>query len=430
MEWEEFIEKIKIILRIFNLRRFNEKFKIDFSGDCVSFISEEKKIVFNQSDYSKFREDALESEFTCFTVSNEYTYEVIIYQLNKMTRRISPRLEEQLASNIIEDPMNKIKYKFQEISDLMLWNIIREIDIEDLERINMLNFMSFSPYLTKREPESLFDLLRFPFRNMYSIYISSEEPIKNIKVNDRINSILFNFCYNWGCSFRVMSSFEESFYKKNRHNRSFNRDEEVNAPKLSYIQDLTEQYHMAVSSEDPFVQFIGFYHIMEYFYEEVYKAGVVDSVKEILLDPGFSTKRKKDIMKIVDLISKKKIESTVGSELDALELTLKKYIDVDKIIEKLMEIDEDIIEYYKNNKVNFSNGDIVDLREGNNNVFKKLANRIYRTRNSLVRSKSNEIRTNDRGIYNPFKDSKTLLKEIPLLKTISEVIIIKSASEF
>lgn len=58
-----------------------------------------------------------------------------------------------------------------------------------------------------------------------------------------------------------------------------------------------------------------------------------------------------------------------------------------------------------------------------------MANRVYKTRNSLVHSKSNEVKLNERGIYKPFKDSKALLKEIPLLKEISEEIIIKSASE-
>lgn len=168
---------------------------------------------------------------------------------------------------------------------------------------------------------------------------------------------------------------------------------------------------------------------MEYFYEESNKEGVVNNVKEILPDPGFSTKRKKDIMKLVDLINKKRTESTVGSELEALELTLIKYIDIEKITEKLNEIDEGIIEYYKNNTVNFSNGDAIDLIGDKKHIFKKLANRVYKTRNSLVHSKLNEVRLNERGIYKPFKYSKALLKEIPLLKVISEEIIIKSASE-
>jgi len=421
MEWDEFIDKVKFILR-----RFNREFNIDYSEDSISYIVGEKSFEFSKSDYNNISDDAMKSDLPQFTVSNNNSYEVIIYQTNKMVRRLLPyKFEERIISTNIKDSMNNIEYKFQEISDLMVWNIIKEIDLESLKR----GFMIFPPRLPGDEGESLFNLLRICFRNPYSLIVSYKKDIDKSKLNDYINSFLFNFCYNYGYSFRIMNSLDELLNIRYRNKNSFYKSEELDAPRLIYKQDLTEQYHMAVSPEDPFVQFIGFYHIMEYFYEEIYKEGVVNNVKEILLDPGFSTKRKKDIMKLVDLINKKRTESTVGSELEALELTLMKYIDIEKITEKLNEIDEDIIEYYKNNTVNFSNGDAIDLIGDKKHIFKKLANRVYKTRNSLVHSKSNEVRLNERGIYKPFKDSKALLKEIPLLKVISEEIIIKSASE-
>lgn len=421
MEWDEFIDKVKFILR-----RFNKEFNIDYSEDSISYIVGEKSFEFSKSDYNNISNDAMKSDLSQFTVSNNNSYEVIIYQTNKMIRRLLPyKFEERIISTNIKDSMNNIEYKFQEISDVMVWNIIKEIDLESLKR----TFMIFPPRLREDEGENFFNLLRVCFRNPYSLIVSYNKDIDKNKLNDYINSFLFNFCYNYGYSFRIMNSLDELLNIRYRNKNSSYKSEELDAPRLLYKQDLTEQYHMAVSSEDPFIQFIGFYHIMEYFYEEIYKEGVVNNVKEILLDPGFSTKRKKDIMKLVDLINKKRTESTVGSELEALELTLRKYIDIEKIIEKLNEIDKDIIEYYKNNKVNFSNGDAIDLIGDKKHIFKKLANRVYKTRNSLVHSKSNEVRLNERGIYKPFKDSKALLKEIPLLKVISEEIIIKSASE-
>lgn len=421
MEWDEFVDKVKFILR-----RFNKEFNIDYSEDSISYIVGEKSFEFSKSDYNNISNDAMKSDLSQFTVSNNNSYEVIIYQTNKMIRRLLPyKFEERIISTNIKDSMNNIEYKFQEISDVMVWNIIKEIDLESLKR----TFMIFPPRLREDEGENFFNLLRVCFRNPYSLIVSYNKDIDKNKLNDYINSFLFNFCYNYGYSFRIMNSLDELLNIRYRNKNSSYKSEELDAPRLLYKQDLTEQYHMAVSSEDPFVQFIGFYNIMEYFYEEIYKEGVVNNVKEILLDPGFSTKRKKDIMKLVDLINKKRTESTVGSELEALELTLRKYIDIEKIIEKLNEIDKDIIEYYKNNKVNFSNGDAIDLIGDKKHIFKKLANRIYKTRNSLVHSKSNEVRSNERGIYKPFKDSKALLKEIPLLKVISEEIIIKSASE-
>lgn len=186
---------------------------------------------------------------------------------------------------------------------------------------------------------------------------------------------------------------------------------------------------MAVSSSDPFIQFIGFYHIMEYFFEEVYKEEIIKTTKEILMRPDFSPKNSKDIMKVVDNIYNKKDDSIVGAELDSLEITLGKYINIERIVDKLKEIDEELVQYYKNNEVGFSGGIKVDLEANNKKIFKHLSKRIYVTRNSLVHSKSNDIRVKERGIYSPFKDSKDLNMEIPLLKVIAEEIIIGSAQE-
>lgn len=56
------------------------------------------------------------------------------------------------------------------------------------------------------------------------------------------------------------------------------------------------------------------------------------------------------------------------------------------------------------------------------NIITTLAERIYSTRNSLVHSKDGEKKK-----YEPFKDDKYLLKEIPLMRFIAESIISKES---
>ena len=60
---------------------------------------------------------------------------------------------------------------------------------------------------------------------------------------------------------------------------------------------------------------------------------------------------------------------------------------------------------------------------------KKIAARIYKTRNALVHHKSNTARLKERGIYHPFKDEAELSNEIPLMRFVAEAIIIKTATE-
>jgi hypothetical protein len=112
------------------------------------------------------------------------------------------------------------------------------------------------------------------------------------------------------------------------------------------------------------------------------------------------------------------------SEQEALRLTIDSYVDIADLREKVIEYDSSLLDYYQNNKVDFSNGDEVDLNELDYSIIsKKLAARIYKTRNAIVHSKESE-----RVRYMPFKDDRVLVKEIPLLRFIAEQIIIESSS--
>lgn len=229
MEWDEFIDKVKFILR-----RFNREFNIDYSEYSISYIVGEKSFEFSKSDYNNISDDAMKADLSQFTVSNNNSYEVIIYQTNKMVQRLLPyKFEERIISTNIKDSMNNIEYKFQEISDLMVWNIIKEIDLESLKR----SFMIFPPRLPRDEGENLFNLLRVCFRNPYSLIVSYKKDIDKSKLNDYINSFLFNFCYNYGYSFRIMNSLDELLNIRYRNKNSFYKSEELDAPRLLYKQD-------------------------------------------------------------------------------------------------------------------------------------------------------------------------------------------------
>lgn len=296
MEWKEFLDKVRIILG-----RYEIEYNFIYTDDSISYRVNGKEFEYSKLDYDKLMRKSMEFNLSKLTVSNENTYEIIIYQTNRMVR--SPflyKFEEKLTIN---DNLNKIDYIFQEMSDIMVWNIIKEIDLDSFKSI----FLAFPIRFYGEEKIELFDFLRPFFRNLYSITINHDGSIDEGKIYDYVNSFLFNLCYNYGLSFRIIISLNELLNIRYRNKHNFYKSEEINPPKLLYKQDLTEQYHMAVSSEDPFVQFIGYYHIIEYFFEEIYREGIVNDVKEILLDPGFSTKKNKDIMKLVDLVSKKEL---------------------------------------------------------------------------------------------------------------------------
>lgn len=186
---------------------------------------------------------------------------------------------------------------------------------------------------------------------------------------------------------------------------------------------------MAASSDDPLIQFIGYYHILEYFFEEVYKKELIRLVREEIIRPEFSVNNDSELAKIIEKIGNKSSSYTFANEREALKLTLKDFVMLDKVIDKLTYYTSEYVDYYKDNKVPFSGGVKVDLISDNKEIFEKLANRIYETRTSIIHSKSNELKSENkkRFIYSPFKDSEALSKEIPLIKALAEEVIINSA---
>ena len=143
------------------------------------------------------------------------------------------------------------------------------------------------------------------FRLPSTVHIETSIPKSREKLQKFAKSYLFNIAYNFDSVFKAVTDIEDLFpqrsilTRRRHHNIS-----DLMPPQLLYQEQLVEQYYMALTSEDPFVKFIGFYHIMEYFYEEVYNEDILKSVQHIIQHPGFSAKRTKDIAKIVDLIKK------------------------------------------------------------------------------------------------------------------------------
>lgn len=281
--------------------------------------------------------------------------------------------------------------------------------------------------------KDIFSLIKMLIRLPAVVHIETSIPKSREKLQKFANSYLFNIAYNFDSVFKAVTDIEDLFPQRSiLTRRRHHKISDLMPPQLLYQEQLVEQYYMALTSEDPFVKFIGFYHIMEYFYEDVYNEDILKSVQHIIQHPGFSAKRTKDIAKIVDLIKKKNRlnkQEFQGSELEAFELTLKKFVNLSELVNDLTEFNDSIVEYYRLTEISFSKGDAIDLRDvSNEKLYKKIAARIYKTRNSLVHSKSNESRLSERGVYNPFTNNKELAKEIPLMRYISEAIIINSSS--
>lgn len=327
----------------------------------------------------------------------------------------------------IEDFENKIDYKIENASpEYTLW-FLSCFEVKDLRRLKDLNFSRASTrYMLESQvsaTSSLFDFLSQTLRSLLTLKIHSVISKTEKQMEQLFDSFRFQIANTYNDVIMPIDDFKDMSTRMVGR-RPVNSNNICAAPKRIYNNELTGQYYMGLSSKLPFVEFISYYHVIEYFFEKVYNDDMIKNLQDRISSPRFSVKREQDIKEIVKYVNKKvhdKNENYDINELEALELVLKKYIDLSELLHT---ISAQQIEYYRTMEVPFSNGDIVDFNDITNpKIYRKFAARIYKTRNSIVHSKSG-----DKAVYSPFQDDKSLEMEIPLIRYIAEEIIIKTST--
>ena len=421
MDWSAFQKFTEVFFS-----RDTTKFTIEPTQIC--FNIREKQFVFTEQEYK-----VVSSKLLGYNIKPTF-----IYNSTELESLIIP-VESGLGMRYMPEPFSlhdeSVSYNVSKPSHEMILSLLSSVHQEDIRifrRGMPLSYIRLD--LNENEDINLFDLFHSAIRRVFSLKIIVSEASPLEKLQRYCNSFLFNYSYSTGTALKqIMDINDLSLDHSYLANRRRFKLEEMETPKLFYKSELTEQYNLGLSSSDPFICFIAFYHIMEHFFDEVYNGALINSVREILTHPGFSIKRPKEISKIISLVQNKTRftkESFEGTELEALELTIKAFVPLDQVHNGLHNKYPDLIQYYRTHEVSFSNGDTIDLSDFENEKLpKRIAARIYKTRNSLVHSKSNDSRVKERGIYHPFANEKELTKEIPLMKLIAEIIIIRSAKE-
>ena len=191
----------------------------------------------------------------------------------------------------------------------------------------------------------------------------------------------------------------------------------IDVPKRRYDPELVYYYQQALSSlytNSIALEFLSYYHIIEYFYENIFEENLMDNVKSLFTVRGVFHKNRKNLKKLVKLIQK-------HNEKDMLQLVLKKFLDINRLIQDLNNHDKTYYLYLLRNSVKFAKAPPLNQ----NKIFETLAARIYTVRNALVHSKEGE-----KPKYVPFsKYEEDLKNEIPLMRYIAEQIIIKNSEE-
>lgn len=270
-----------------------------------------------------------------------------------------------------------------------------------------------------RTIESLFDCYRIYTARIELPHKHSLTELKRI-----IDAYLFNISYNFNVSLAIADfSIDRRSYGLGMRRRG------QLFPYKSYKQDLTKYYRQAVATNLPFMQYLAFYHVAEFFFQSISEEDAFQVISQYITRPSFSPYKQDDVRHFYQMIKRKMREQRddgVWNERNGLLLCLKKYVpDLNTLKLSIDRIDNTAIDYYKTTLVAFvDDSKTIDFDDDEEKVFLCIRDRVYSTRNAIVHSKYGEHLR-----YEPFKHDKQLAKEIPLIRAIAEEIIINSADK-
>ncbi|MDO4277348.1 MAG: hypothetical protein Q4C69_00850 [Lachnoclostridium edouardi] len=429
-----FFEIKQLICRLFGIRDIvdnDEDITVDIRPWRVSSSNEQENyqfVIVNaelQELYDKvcsMRNDALE-------LYTGYYYEVGI-DLNY------PIIRNQEFPVISEDIANSIQYELGVPTiEYCIYLLIQIKDTMNQQQgrnsrvLPMRLRRPFDRYVSTNDNISLATLLpkmigelSLKIKNMNS-YAKDLSSFRNYKT-----SFVFEFMYKSGIALIEFTDIIDMFHMNNSIRGKLDVTQIGTPPLRKYTNDVVDYYKQALASNDPYIKFISFYHVMEYFFDEVFKRKLVTDLKDKITHPDFSYKNEDKIYDIA-LFVKNRLrmndETGQGNELESLKYVLSEYISIDDLKVRIDAIDLNALQYYKNNKVLFCNAPVINWSD-TQGVFNQLARRIYFTRNSLVHSKSGK----NKERYRPYQDEKQLQLEIPLVKAVAELIIINSSEIF
>lgn len=400
--------------------------KVDEDDTTIQFSIEKtsKKVLVNKQSIIEVLEDLNDYTLNEASVFNKNNY------LVALKSGYIPFLKDGSTSFDVCDIQNKIEYSIKKMPVNYFISIIDSIliydsgDIEEIKR-NMGPYSFFVRHIEEFEKEdfTLEEFLNYSYKvNVISILSEQDKTFEEF--SSLLSSYIFTISYNFSHILvphkYITDIFPRRIINHYFRNKVVRNKEEFDPPRRKYINELVSYYLMGLVSENPYLEYLSYYHVIEYFFDSVTNEDLINKVKNKITLPDFSYKRKSDILDLVKLINNS-TQTKNSSELNALKLTIKKFIDINELKTNLS---QEYIIFLKENNVKFSNGNKINWDNKNiDNIYGDLASRIYNTRNALVHSKELE-----NSKYKPFQDEKLLSKEIPLVRVIAEKLIILSAT--
>lgn len=420
MTFGEFANKIRNIFQNWNMSVVDDTLKLSLPE------AENKLFVLSEEQFNRlYAETIANTSDKSLELHIDNCYYEVLLQSDSIRYGIDNERKEYC------DDVNKVKYTHGVISENLAFWLLYSSDIEILTALIKRARLAF--YISLRDifhdgNNLLLDLIsKYVLRRYNSLVIASENKMSLNKAQSYMYAYVYTYMFNRQTSIYPCFDIESLFPQR----RMLRGNGDFDHPKKIYNQELIAYYNEAISSSALSHKYLSFYHILEYFYENIFMEDQISIARKIITDVGFSHKRKKDIVKLISNIQLKAIDNDIAiNEKVALSLLIQKHIPQDLLKERLIDrYGQDFLEKLKH-KVDFSKGnDIIFSDEDSKQYIDSLTGRIYKTRNAIVHSKESFTDDKKNNKYRPVKDDNELLSEIALIQVIAEIVINDYATE-
>lgn len=420
MTFDEFANKIRNIFQKWDMSVVDDTLKLSRPD------TENKIFVFSKEHFNQlYAETAVNASDKSLELCIDNCYYEVLLQSDSIRYGIDNEVKEY------RDDVNKIKYVQGAVSEKFAFWLLYNGDVEVLSALikrARIAFYVMMSDISQDGENSLLDLIsKCILRRYNSLIIESENKMNLNKAQSYMYAYVYTYMFNMQTS--IYPCFDiESLFPQRRMSR---RNGDFDHPKKIYNQELITYYNEAISSAVLSHKYLSFYHILEYFYEDIFMEDQISKAREIITDVGFSYKRKKDIVKLINNIHSKAIDKDVAiNEKAALSLLIHKHIPQGLLKDRLIDrYGNEFLDKLKH-KVEFSDGNVIIFSEADKKQYvESLTNRIYKTRNAIVHSKASFTEGKKNNKYQPIRDDEELFPEIALIQVMAEIIINDNAYE-
>lgn len=414
----DYYEIKKAIADLFMIQKDDDELG---AGDLIIKSRDGKLLAkINDEEIRKAYEDAAKIKGSQFFSSTGRYAEVAVQPDGRFSRN------EEVE---VEDNVNGVSYRLGPASleyCIYVINMICESEEIDYHRTIHDFRMTFNIASRRAVFENNFDFKRILPRTLRltSLKMQFDNETNLAQIKKYASAFEYLFMYKRGYALFEVSNISTLLRMEGGGRSRVSNLEEP--PKRSVNPEILEFYSMALASEDPFTMYISFYHIIEYYFDEVYQKKLLDDMREKITSPDFSYKNDKKLLDLASYINKRMKsdnEAGKGNELESLKYVLTTFAPVEELKDKLNEINSSLVQFYSEKSVSFTGNSQLKIAWNDlGGVYTSLAKRIYATRNALVHSKSGQ---NDK-LYKPLKHKEVLRKELPLVQVVAEMVIVKS----